>query len=108
MKQRRKAILALLLSASVAASPIVSATSVFAEDLDFATVEETEVTSEDAGSVFIFLMHFYQVSAVVLFGDDGIFHGIHAGYVSGTVDNSNINRVSLCFFVSLYRYFICC
>ena len=44
MKQRRKAILALLLSASVAASPIVSATSVFAEDLDFATVEETEVT----------------------------------------------------------------
>lgn len=50
MKQRRKAILALLLSASVAASPIVSATSVFAEDLDFATVEETEVTSEDAGS----------------------------------------------------------
>ena len=34
MKQRRKAILALLLSASVAASPIVSATSVFAEDLD--------------------------------------------------------------------------
>ena len=43
MKQRRKAILALLLSASVAASPIVSATSVFAEDLDFATVEETEV-----------------------------------------------------------------
>ena len=52
MKQRRKAILALLLSASVAASPIVSATSVFAEDLDFATVEETEVTSEDAGSDF--------------------------------------------------------
>ena len=50
MKQRRKAILALLLSASVAASPIVSATSVFAEDLDF--VEETEVTSEDAGSDF--------------------------------------------------------
>jgi len=36
----------------VAASPIVSATSVFAEDLDFATVEETEVTSEDAGSDF--------------------------------------------------------
>lgn len=52
MKQRRKAILALLLSASMAASPIVSATSVFAEDLDFATVEETEVTSEDAGSDF--------------------------------------------------------
>ena len=52
MKQRGKAILALLLSASVAASPIVSATSVFAEDLDFATVEETEVTSEDAGSDF--------------------------------------------------------
>lgn len=52
MKQRRKSILALLLSASVAASPIVSATSVFAEDLDFATVEETEVTSEDAGSDF--------------------------------------------------------
>lgn len=52
MKQRRKAILALLLSASVAASPIVSATSVFAEDLDFATVEETEGTSEDAGSDF--------------------------------------------------------
>ena len=52
MKQRRKAVLALLLSASVAASPIVSATSVFAEDLDFATVEETEVTSEDAGSDF--------------------------------------------------------
>lgn len=52
MKQSRKAILALLLSASVAASPIVSATSVFAEDLDFATVEETEVTSEDAGSDF--------------------------------------------------------
>lgn len=52
MKQRRKAILALLLSASVAASPIVSATSVFAEDLDFAAVEETEVTSEDAGSDF--------------------------------------------------------
>lgn len=52
MKQRRKAILALLLSASVAASPIVYATSVFAEDLDFATVEETEVTSEDAGSDF--------------------------------------------------------
>lgn len=52
MKQRRKAILALLLSASVAASPIVSATSVFAEGLDFATVEETEVTSEDAGSDF--------------------------------------------------------
>ena len=52
MKQRRKAILVLLLSASVAASPIVSATSVFAEDLDFATVEETEVTSEDAGSDF--------------------------------------------------------
>ena len=52
MKQRRKAILALLLSASVAASPIESATSVFAEDLDFATVEETEVTSEDAGSDF--------------------------------------------------------
>ena len=52
MKQRRKAILALLLSASVAASPIVSATSVFPEDLDFATVEETEVTSEDAGSDF--------------------------------------------------------
>ena len=52
MKQRRKAILALLLSASVAASPIVSATSVFAEDLDFATVEEIEVTSEDAGSDF--------------------------------------------------------
>lgn len=52
MKQRRKAILALLLSASVAASPIVSATSVFAEDLDFATVEETEVTSEDAGFDF--------------------------------------------------------
>ena len=52
MKQRRKAILALLLSASVAASPIVSATSVFAEDLDFATVEETEVTSEDAGPDF--------------------------------------------------------
>ena len=48
MKQRRKAILALLLSASVAASPIVSATSVFAEDLDFATVEETEVTSESS------------------------------------------------------------
>ena len=44
--------MALLLSASVAASPIVSATSVFAEDLDFATVEETEVTSEDAGSDF--------------------------------------------------------
>ena len=36
----------------MAASPIVSATSVFAEDLDFATVEETEVTSEDAGSDF--------------------------------------------------------
>ena len=40
MKQRRKAILALLLSASVAASPIVSATSVFAEDLDFAQLKK--------------------------------------------------------------------
>ena len=52
MKQRRKAILALLLSASVAASPVVSATSVFAEDLDFAAAEETADISEDADSDF--------------------------------------------------------
>ena len=51
MKQRSKILLALLLSASVATTPIASV-SVFAEDLDFATVEETEVTSEDAGSDF--------------------------------------------------------
>ena len=35
---------------------------------------------------------------------------VHAYSLMGNciVDNSNINRVSLCFFVSLYRYFICC
>ena len=42
MKQRRKVILALLLSASVAATPIASVP-VLAEELDFAAVEDVEV-----------------------------------------------------------------
>ncbi len=46
MKQRRKILLALLLSASVAATPMASV-SVFAEDLDIATVEEVDVTPEE-------------------------------------------------------------
>ena len=46
MKQRRKVILALLLSASVAATPIASVP-VLAEELDFAAVEDVEVAPED-------------------------------------------------------------
>ena len=49
MKQRRKVILALLLSASVAATPIASAP-VLAEELDFAAVEDVEVAPEDEES----------------------------------------------------------
>ena len=47
MKQRSKILLALLLSASVATTPIVSV-SVFAEDLDFVAVEDnTDTSAED-------------------------------------------------------------
>lgn len=49
MKQRRKVILALLLSASVAATPIASVP-VLAEELDFAAVEDVEVAPEDEES----------------------------------------------------------
>ena len=47
MKQRSKILLALLLSASVATTPIASV-SVFAEDLDFVAVEDnTDTSAED-------------------------------------------------------------
>ena len=47
MKQRSKILLALLLSASVAATPMASV-SVFAEDLDFVAVEDnTDTSAED-------------------------------------------------------------
>lgn len=49
MKQRRKVLLALLLSASMAAAPVASV-SVLAEDLDFSAVEEVEVTPEEETS----------------------------------------------------------
>lgn len=49
MKQRRKVILALLLSASVAATPIASVP-VLAEELDFAAVEDVEVAPKDEES----------------------------------------------------------
>ena len=46
MKQRSKILLALLLSASVATTPIASV-SVFAEDLDFVAVEDNTDTSAE-------------------------------------------------------------
>lgn len=49
MKQRRKVILALLLSASVAATPIASAP-VLAEELDTIAVEDVDITTEEEES----------------------------------------------------------
>lgn len=49
MKQRRKMILALLLSASIAATPIASAP-VLAEELDTIAVEDVDITTEEEES----------------------------------------------------------
>lgn len=51
MKQRRKILLALLLSASVAATPIASAVPAFAEDPDFTASAEFTDTPEEETSV---------------------------------------------------------
>ena len=51
MKQRRKVLLALLLSASVAATPIASAVPAFAEDPDFTAIAEFTDTPEEETSV---------------------------------------------------------
>lgn len=53
MKQRRKILLALLLSASVAATPIASAVPAFAENPDFTASAEFTDTQEEETSAEI-------------------------------------------------------
>ena len=61
------------------------------------TIYESHVVS-----VLACLMHFYEISAVVLLGNDSIIHGIHAGSNTFTVGNRNFDGMSLGFFYSFF------
>ena len=67
------------------------------------TIYESHVVS-----VFACLVHFYEISAVVLLGNDSIIHGIHAGSNSFTVGDRNFDGMGFGFCDILIRCFTRC